>query len=288
MKKKSNLIWLTLVVAPLVVVIMTLAGKGALLAEREGLKLESQFVKDGVSLDPYAAAWESISTVALPLSAQTETVPRGGGATKSVKVKSLNDGKTIYFLLEWEDSTDNSTAIATHEFRDACAVQFPEKKDQYGQLCMGLKGSYLNVWHWMADWQQDQKKYQGMEDRYPNMSVNYYPVFDKELGENYVPGRKAGNLLSVSNRKSAVEELIAGGAGALTFNTVQNARGKGVWKDGTWKVVISRAFTTNGGHDTSFSNGLETAAAVAVWNGAETERSAVKSVSNWFSLTVGQ
>ncbi len=89
-------------------------------------------------------------------------------------------------------------------------------------------------------------------------------------------------------RIGTIETVWVQAGTAITFNTVQNAQGKGVWKDGTWKVVISRAFTTDGDHDTRFSTGLETAAAVAVWNGARSERSGVKSVSNWFSLTVGQ
>lgn len=140
----------------------------------------------------------------------------------------------------------------------------------------------------MADWQQDLDGYKGMEAQYPNMQVDYYPAFDKDLKEEYAAGRKVGNILSTPNRKSAVEELIAGGAGALAVNTVQNADGRGVHKDGPWKVVIARPFTTDGERDTQFSPGLITAGAVAVWNGARKERDGAKSVSNWFSLEVGK
>lgn len=274
--------------ASIIAVSLILTVKGVFLADKVGVTLVSKFVKDQVSLDPNAAVWDSAPALTVPLSAQTETIPRGGGSTKSVKIKSLNDGKTIYFLLEWEDSTPDHLALAAHEFRDACAIQFPEKEGQYGQLCMGLKGSYLNVWHWMADWQQDLKKFQGMKARYPNMHVDYYPAFDKELKDDFAAGRKAGNLLSRPKRGSAVEELIAGGAGALAFNPAQNAKGKGAWKDGKWKVMIARSFKAKGRHNTRFTSGLTTAAAVAVWNGARKERSGAKSVSNWFGLEVGK
>lgn len=282
--------WMKLSLATGLVIAVTtlLTGTGSSLAQKEGTNLVSKFVGDTISLDPDAAVWESAPPLTLPLSAQLETVPRGGGGTESVAVKSLNDGKTIYFRLEWKDTTANRLALAAQDFRDACAVQFPEKEGQYGQLCMGLKGSYLNVWHWMADWQEDLDGYKGMEARYPNMQVDYYPAFDEELKADFAVARKLNNLLSTPNRGSAVEELIAGGAGALAVNPAQNAQGQGAWKNGTWAVVIARSFATDGEHDSQFSPGLTTAAAVAIWNGALQERDGAKSVSNWFALEVGQ
>lgn len=59
--------------------------------------------------------------------------------------------------------------------------------------------------------------------------------------------------------------------------------GKGVWRDGVWRVLLSlpRAQETF-----SFSRGMTLPVAFAAWNGAAGERGGEKAVSTWYFLSL--
>ncbi len=81
---------------------------------------------------------------------------------------------------------------------------------------------------------------------------------------------------------SPVADLWAKGFGTLTPHQKQDVTGKGVWRDGQWRIVFSRSLHTDDPKDTQFSPGPYYHTAFAVWDGANREQGAMKAVTSWY------
>jgi DMSO reductase family type II enzyme heme b subunit len=95
-----------------------------------------------------------------------------------------------------------------------------------------------------------------------------------------------GNLLSTPIRRSSVEDLNAIGFGTLTSQPPedQNVQGRGIWKDGKWRVVMTRAIRSESDRDAEFTTGHFLPIAFAVWDGSQKDRDGQKAVSVWQHL----
>lgn len=256
------------------------------LASSQAISLVSTQTNKDVPLDdPRAPVWDSATPVEIPLSAQTITVPNGGGGIRAVSARSLNDGKNIYFRLEWDDPTEDTSAFAPQDFRDAAAIEFPASGvSTVPSFCMGQANAGVNIWQWKGDWQSDiDRGFVNVPDAYPNVASDLYP-FDED--DTFYAGRAVGNPASETDRKSPVEDLVAAGFGTLTTADVQKVQGKGVWQDGTWYVLFARDMDLGGGFYIPFKGGRTTNVAFAVWDGASGERDGLKSVSQFAELQV--
>ncbi|HRJ41804.1 MAG TPA: ethylbenzene dehydrogenase-related protein, partial [Caldilineaceae bacterium] len=242
--------------------------------------------------------WEGGAAVEIPLSAQIIVRPISPEArVKSMTARSLYNGDSLAFLLEWEDASDNSQTVRVQDFRDGAAMQFPLLEGQ-PFFCMGQEGGNVNIWHWKADWQADMLAMGDMETAYPNMHIDYY--FGAEESDDprtaeytdvaYVTARAVDNLFAAPLRTSAVEDLIAGGFGGLTSQGMggQNVQGYGVWQDGRWRVIFSRALSSGEAEDASFALDKVYSVAFAAWDGANSERNGTKSTSQWVTLQFGK
>jgi DMSO reductase family type II enzyme heme b subunit len=87
------------------------------------------------------------------------------------------------------------------------------------------------------------------------------------------------------NGRGSVENLAASGFGTLTTQLSQDVKGKGLWRAGKWRVVLSRAIA-GGGEVVEFVPGKVMPVAFAVWNGAISQRDGEKSVSTWAFLKI--
>ncbi len=84
----------------------------------------------------------------------------------------------------------------------------------------------------------------------------------------------------------SVETLAAEGFGSLTKQAPDGVKAKGVWKDGTWRVVYVRALSALGEHRVSLAPaklGL-VPVAFAIWSGDAAERNGLKRLSAWQTL----
>lgn len=66
-----------------------------------------------------------------------------------LQVKAFHNGREIYFLLSYEDETNNES-IGVDRFSDGAAIMFP-LGDQIKpeNIMMGFQGK-VNIWHWRA------------------------------------------------------------------------------------------------------------------------------------------
>ncbi|MEE8369326.1 MAG: ethylbenzene dehydrogenase-related protein [Dehalococcoidia bacterium] len=256
------------------------------LASSQGVTLTARATDATVPLDdPLASVWQTAEPLEIPLSEQNVALPLGGGSIRTVTARALHDGDRIFFRLEWEDTTEDTSAFTPEEFRDAVAIQFPAKGvSTTPSFCMGQPGGEVNLWHWKADWQSDiDSGFVNVQQAFPNSVVDFYPFADDE---EFNPGLAVGNPLSQVNRTTPVENLVARGFGTLTSGDSQLVDGKGVWQDNKWYVLFARDLEATGDTYTPFSAGQSTDVAFAVWDGSAGERNGLKSVSLFASLVI--
>lgn len=263
-------------------------------------QLTSKFSDQPLPLaDPASSVWDRAAALDIPLTSQRVAPPSLLEASvSSVKVRTLNDGAWIAFLLEWTDATRDAAAIKPDQFRDAAALQFPVNKDVPG-ACMGVRGQTVNIWHWKADWQEDiDKGFQDMLAAYPNFYKDYYPFvigeppfhlpkdFNNAGARTYLAGWSAGNILSDPVRVTPVETARAMGFSTITSSERQNVLGRGVWQDGKWRVTIARPLFTGEKEEAQFKAGDKSSVAFAVWNGSKGDVGAKKQLSTDIALTI--
>jgi hypothetical protein len=177
------------------------------------------------------------------------------------------------------------------QFRDAAAIQLPFDSTIPG-VCMGMRDKPINLWHWKADWQADiDEGFRDVVQAYPNFWKDYYPFavgtppfnvpgsFASTDARSYLAGWVAGNPLSNPARLTPVEELAAAGFGTASHRTVQNVLGRGMWKDGKWRVVFSRPLAVGDTEAVQLRPGGRTFVAFAVWNGSNQEVGSRKQVT---------
>jgi hypothetical protein len=243
-------------------------------------------VRDGGPLvDPDAAFWQGAKAVQVTMLPQVVTTPMNPTpAVASLTVKAAHNGQWLAVLLEWKDPT-KSDRIVLDEFGDQVAVELPVHytKEALPSPMMGNPGGRVNIWQWRAAFQHDIEKGEPtVRDLYPHTHVDLYP--DEVL--RAIDARPYTGALGVDNpisrpRHSAVLDQMAEGWGTMTVHPEQNADGKGVWRDGIWRVVITHPLVTASEHHMRLQPGDETVIAFAVWDGGNREVGARKAWSAW-------
>ena len=240
--------------------------------------------------DPASDIWDRADAVDMELGPQLTAQPwiHPEPSVRSVRVRALNNGTWIAFLLEWSDETKDDIML-TDTFRDAAAIMFALQPGA-GQ-CMGTPSAEVLIAHWKADWQRDvDEGFADLAQLYPNFWTDWYPM---ALGEPpysieqltntsearlFIAGLAAGNILSNPRRLVSVETLVAHGWGTLTTTEQQLFVGRGV-HDGTgWRVVIARPLVT-GVADPPWTTEGMAEVVFAVWDGSNGEIGAKKGVS---------
>jgi len=269
--------------------------------------IQSRFVAGKVPANPLASAWMKTPATRVPL----RTLWMRARTVDHVTVRSLHNGERIAFLIEWNDAVADHEVLRSEDFRDAAAVQFPAASvalhgpgHAEPSYMMGDSHGLVNIWHWKADWEADLQRYRDVQDRYTRMATDLY-VFNRGAppgspttaqvrvptashDPTYLAGWGAGNLLSTPTRHSSVEDLNAVGFGTLTSQPPedQNVEGRGVWKEGKWRVVMVREMRSKSERDTQFHPGQSLPVAFAIWDGAEGDRDGQKAVSIWQQLNI--
>jgi hypothetical protein len=255
----------------------------------QGLMVTSKFIKGDIPADPRAPIWDKVDSITIPLSSQiiaqprTFTLPKGRSSVRGINVKSLNNGKNITFLIEWDDMTDNSILDDTAAYRDAVALNFPvsdsEKDVPYFGMGHGEKEDphQVNIWQWKADLEDGRDRVVPLGASYPGEGLKYSADWYQGRLYNLPPKEK--------QRKGPVEDLNAVGFSTLTLQDSQDVMGKGIWSGGKWRVILYRPMTTKDKEDVQFKKGLKYIS-FAVWDGANLEKDGQKSISTWHKLTI--
>ena len=221
---------------------------------------------------------------------------------EGVFVRAVHNGKDISIQLSWGDDTEDRSVLRHEAFRDGVAIQFSAERRPPFFGMGGAGNGVVNIWHWKSDWEAEQSVYRDMEGEYPNMASDHYQFRkDNVFGEHgqeeadiskhdpvFLTGWGSGNLLSIPDRKTSVEDLNARGFGTLTSQARygQGVRGAGGWYKGLWRVVFTRALSSKDEADATFSSGKSVNVGFAVWNGSQGDRNGQKQVSIWHELVL--
>jgi len=273
---------------------------------QEGTSIEAPRMNGRLPENPLDPAWARIPATRVRLRPLWDRKE----APETLTVQAVHNGREIALRLEWDDPIQDQAFLRPQDFRDAVAVQFPLRSD--GRLetapsfAMGDAQGVVNIWHWKADWEADLRKFADVSDVYPNMAWDDYPfqtaVPVASRGDRpaqapltafdptFLPGWKVGNTFSNLRRTSPVEDLNAAGLGTLTPQPPedQDVRGRGLWQDGRWRVVLVRRLQTRSDRDVQFRPGETVPVAFAVWDGSYGDRDGQKSVSAWYLLRLGR
>ena len=170
----------------------------------------------------------------------------------TISISALYNEEKISFLLEWDDRTrsipgdESAEKIADGQvFEDAVAIQLPLN------LSLGME-----------------KPYFGMGD--PTHVVNIWQWKSGSTGES--------ETVSLINARGIedIERRDAAQAGI---------QANGTYRNGTWRVVISRARTTSSPEqDIRFPEGRFIPLALAAWDGSNGESGSEHTMTSWYWL----
>lgn len=250
-------------------------------------------------------AWNMIKGVAVTMDVQVMVKPvRATPFVKKVELKAVHDGTRIAFQVSWRDESAEDLTINVDGFRDAVAILLAPLTTDAAMRFMGTAASPATILHWKADWQRDvDRGYQDMEVAFPRSAPDYHPPlspaieplghvsvpgdYEASNATQWLPGYRVGNPISQPVKHSPVEKLTANGYGTLATLPTQDATGHGVWKDGGWKVMISRPLAASDPGEVNLEPGKEYTCAVAVWSGKDGDAGGQKSPSkDLLTLTI--
>lgn len=258
---------------------------------------------DRVPDGPADDLWQNADILVVPMAPQAVVKPRTyETGVKAIKARALYDDKKLAFLLEWEDAKRDAAIGGVASFRDAVALEFPvDPANGIPYFGMGETNKPVTIYQWKADWQFSNNR--DVDERFPNMVADWYPFSGRGPGEIAEPadyGKEgadkafhtswwSGSTLGDPElqARTPVEKLLAEGFGTIrpAGPDRQDASGKGVWKEGVWKVVISFPRSQE---EFAFERGKTIPVAFAAWDGAGKERGGEKAVSTWYFLSLEQ
>ncbi len=236
----------------------TVSLDAASLAPQKTPTLKAVKVNDQFSLNPNDNAWQNIEATKIrlrPLWAMDDWV-------KEVSVQVAQSSGELLVRMQWQDKTQDANIGNTTDFRDGVAIQHvaAASPDDYLGLPfigMGDDKEEVTIWQWKSDWQT---------------------AIDKD-GFVMIKSKKTDEK---SKRSSPVDVVKAKGFGTLGDIPVsqQNVKGKAVWKDGVWTVVMIQKLNSQ----SELAKHKKLPVAVAAWDGSANNRGGHKAVSNWMEL----
>lgn len=207
-------------------------------------------VEGALPSDPNDEAWIAAELTTFPL------VPQIVGKTRfftpsndTVTVSALYNETDIAFLLEWDDRTRSIVG-------DADAAKISDKTLNSDAIQIQLPVTIP----------------EGMEKPYFIKGDNDHPV---NLWTWTSGSVDAGNDVSLENA-AGLDEITSRIAGDIGLT------GTGVWKEGTWKAVLTRPLSTSSDKDLQFEVGRFIPIAFAAWDGSNSEVGTKQTLTTWY------
>ncbi len=259
--------------------------------------LKSKLVEGDLPEGPDGETWETVSSVEMPLAGQIIANPRlWTPSANSIRIKSLYNKEDIAFLLEWDDTTNEQDEV----YSDAVALQFPTKIPEGSRkpyFAMGESGKSVVIWHWRAYDESLQTEEDSGNIDLASATDGGSSIAEQEETDNAEAEEKE-EVTEVKDAQEAkekfkgfatIKEMNAKGFKnfAVQPSDSQDSKGKGYWKNGKWKVMITRPLVTvDKKKDIQFEKGKLIPYALAVWDGSNSEIGGQKSISSWYFLAL--
>lgn len=248
--------------------------------------------------DPLDPFWEKIAVTDVELQAQRVAQPMlAEGSVAKLHVQAVRDDQRYVWRLSWaQPKVADRSEVG--EFTDAVAMQFPLTDG--APYTMGGPNMPVRMLHWKATWQKDvDAGFQDLAQIHPHADVDFYwfaegeppysitKSFHDPRSKQWMIAASAGNPMSDFDRQNPVEELTAHGFGSATHVDQTPSRGRGVWSDGQWYVVIDRPIEQADPLIARFNeNPNQQLVAFAVWDGNAANRGGRKNITNWTPMRI--
>ncbi len=213
-------------------------------------------VSEALPTSPEDALWDTAESATFFLVPQIIAKERFfTPANDTVTVRALFDDETLALLVEWDDRTNSIPGDAKAESiadpdmgEDAMAVQFPVT---------------------VSD---------GMEKPYFLLGDVAHPVNLWRWSSGTAEAPQTVSMLDARGMED-IATRDAAPAGMA---------GEGVWRDGSWRVVLRRALVTGDGeNDTQFADGALIPLSVLAWDGSNGEIGGKHTLTTWYWLRLG-
>ena len=268
--------------------------------------LKSKLVEGDLPEGPDGAAWDTVSSIEMPLAGQIVAKPRfWTPSVNSIRIKSLYNEEDIAFLIEWDDTTNEQDET----YSDAVALQFPTKIPEGMEkpyFAMGESGKSVTIWHWRAYDEFKQTEESGSKDDDTEAATDggssvaeHEEAEEQEEEQKQEEVSETGAVQEEKIEEEKPKEKFKGFATIKEMNAKgfknlaeqpsdsQHSKSKGYWKNGKWKVMITRPLMTDDKKiDIQFEAGKLIPYALAAWDGSNSEIGGQKSISSWYYLTL--
>jgi hypothetical protein len=267
-------------------------GAAPALAQEQTLRAVRATGVMGPLSDPDAPYWRRAPAATVEMQPQVFATPfNGTPAVAELKVRAVHSEHWLAFLIEWQDPT-KSDVLRADAFGDQVAVQMPvvHKKDVVPNPMMGGPEERVMILQWRAAFQRDiDVGDHDIRALYPNAHIDVYPdeVLRVSDARAYAGAVGLDNPISHPKRTPVLDQM-AEGFGSMTVKAEQHADGRGVWRDGLWRVAITHPLATESESDPHLRAGDESLVAFAVWEGGAREVGARKAWSNWLTLRLAK
>lgn len=242
--------------------------------------LRSKRVDGELPMDPGDPLWEKARPLDVALSGQVLARPRWQNPSVDlITVRSLYNGGEVAFLLEWDDPFKDTVhqvkdgddvglegtyakwevyGLRPYIYRDQVALQLPKRIPQgpaKPHFLWGKANDPVNLWIWRADREE---------------------TVERVMARGHLVKNNPGETGGVGSLTERMDQLFT----PLPKDS-QNVTGKGVWKEGAWKVVMRRALDSGDPQDVRLEAGKLIPIAFQVWDGSNGERGLMMSLSSW-------
>ena len=178
-----------------------------------------------------------------------------------VTVKAVYNDKDIAFLMEWSDRFEDAVHNNDLEY------QAPKAYDGY------------------TSWEDVPRKPGNFRD---SVALQFPAAMADGVKKPHFFRGDSGNAVRLwtwksdqqGEGKNPVDEAMARGFQQPPKLDEKQVIGKGVWKDGVWRVVMKRALTTTGKNDVQFTKGKFIPIAPNAWDGSNGEQGLLMSISS--------
>ena len=270
--------------------------------------LKSKLTVEDLPDSPGDEAWNTVSSVELPMAGQIVASPRHWNpSANSIKIKSMYNNEDIAFLIEWDDMTNEQSEV----YSDAVALQFPTKipeglKKPY--FAMGESGKSVVLWHWRAYEESLHAVKEGADEDSETATDGGSVVAEEQEETGHAGAEEAAAVEEEEEEEEesteektteapeekfkgfmTIREMNAKGFKNLSVqpSNSQDSKGKGYWENGKWKVMITRPLVTGDKKiDVQFETGKLIPYALALWDGSNKEIGGQKSITSWYYLTL--
>ena len=238
------------------------------------------------TVDGDAAEWSSLPAVRVPLH-------RSHPAITSVLVTAGRHDGRVFLLARWRDGTEDRVHKPwVWDLDTGRYVTGPEREDRFA-LQFAMAGDYdtnwasgrtfvADMWHWKASRSDPHGLAHDKLTRITReKQLRSAKIRDPLGGTLYVarPSDGGGSLYTTARygrRQAPVmpKYLLA----RSVTGSVADVSARGVWRDGTWTLELSRALDTGHDDDVRFRSGTPVLGGIAIFDHSENDDHAVSPV----------